>query len=50
MCRVVIETPVKLNKQQKELLEAFQNSLDGGEGKHSPKHSSWLDAVKKFFD
>jgi molecular chaperone DnaJ len=50
MCRVLIETPVNLTKQQKELLEAFQDSLDGGEGKHSPKHSSWLDAVKKFFD
>jgi molecular chaperone DnaJ len=50
MCRVIIETPVKLSKQQKELLQQFQESLEGGAGKHSPKHSSWLDAVKKFFD
>jgi len=47
MCRVTIETPVKLSKKQKELLQAFDGTLNG---KHSPKHTSWLDGVKKFFD
>ena len=49
MCRVVIETPVKLSKTQKELLKQFDETMKGSH-KHSPKHSSWLDAVKKFFD
>lgn len=50
MCRVIIETPVKLSKKQKEMLQEFDESLKGSHSKHSPKHSSWLDAVKKFFD
>jgi molecular chaperone DnaJ len=49
LCRVIVETPVKLSKQQKELLQQFQDSLDGSK-KHSPKHSSWLDGVKRFFE
>jgi len=51
MCRVIIETPVKLSKKQKELLQQFDDTLQGSHhSKHSPKHSSWLDGVKKFFD
>jgi molecular chaperone DnaJ len=50
MCRVIIETPVKLSKKQKELLQEFEATLKGSSGKHSPKHTSWLDAVKQFFD
>jgi len=50
LCRVTIETPVHLSKKQKELLQAFDDSMrDGGE-KHSPKASSWLDGVKRFFE
>lgn len=45
LCRVIIETPVKLSKKQKSLLTEFAETL---EGKHSPRHSSWLDAVKRF--
>jgi molecular chaperone DnaJ len=48
LCRVVVETPVKLNSQQKDLLRQFDDSLKGN-GKHSPQHHSWLDSVKKFF-
>ena len=50
MCRVIIETPIKLSKKQKELLQEFEETLAGSHSKHSPKTSSWLDAVKKFFD
>ena len=51
MCRVIIETPVKLSKKQKALLQEFDDTLQGSHhSKHSPKHSSWLDGVKKFFD
>ena len=50
MCRVIVETPVKLSKKQKELLEQFDETLAGSHSKHSPRTSSWLDAVKDFFD
>lgn len=48
ICRVVIETPVKLNREQKDLLRQFQAATDGA--KNSPKKSSWLDSVKSFID
>jgi len=50
LCRVIVETPVKLNKQQKENLEAFRSSLHEGGKRHSPKASSWMDGVKNFFE
>ena len=50
MCRVVIETPVNLSKKQIELLEAFDKSLNEDKVNHSPRTSSWLDGVKKFFE
>jgi molecular chaperone DnaJ len=49
LCKIMVETPVNLSARQKELLQEFENSLKGN-GKHSPRHSSWLDGVKKFFD
>ena len=49
MCHVVIETPVKLDKKQKELLQAFQKSLGDGD-KHRPKSSSFFDKVRRFFE
>lgn len=48
LCRVVVETPVHLSAEQKALLEAFRDSLQGG--RHSPRESSWFDAAKKFFE
>jgi molecular chaperone DnaJ len=48
LCRVVVETPVKLSSEQKDLLRQLEASLQGN-GKHSPQHVSWLDGVKKFF-
>ena len=50
MCRVTLETPVNLTKQQKELLEEFDKSLKEDKKNHSPKASSWLSGVKKFFE
>src|SRR5579885_94815 len=48
--RVTVETPVNLNRQQKELLQQFGRSLEGTDGRHSPKTSSWLDGVRNFFE
>jgi molecular chaperone DnaJ len=51
LCRVVVETPVNLTKRQKELLEEFQKTLDGGDGnQHGPRKTSWFEGVKSFFD
>jgi molecular chaperone DnaJ len=47
-CRVVVETPVSLRAEQKELLRKFQASLDD-EGSHHPKEQTFFDGVKKFF-
>ncbi|MFT5770009.1 MAG: molecular chaperone DnaJ, partial [Lysobacterales bacterium] len=50
MCRVVVETPVRLSKAQKELLEQFDESHLADNIQHNPRSSSWLDGVKEFFD
>lgn len=51
LCRVVLETPVNLNKRQKELLRELQSSIEGSSDKgHSPRRSSWFEGVKNFFD
>ncbi len=50
LCRVAVETPVKLSDHQKDLLQQFKASLNEGGKKHSPKEASWFDGVKSFFD
>ena len=51
LCRVVVETPVKLTKRQKELLAEFESTFEGADAQaHSPRASSWLDGVKSFFE
>lgn len=50
LCRVTVETPVKLNAEQKGLLRQFKETLEAGGGHHSPKESSWFEGVKDFFD
>ena len=49
-CKVVVETPVNLSSDQKDLLRELEQSLQSGDDKHSPKTHSWLDGVKRFFD
>ncbi len=50
LCRVLVETPVKLTKRQKEILQEFQNIQETEGYKQSPKRSTWFDGVKKFVD
>ncbi len=50
LCRVQVETPVHLTKEQKALVEQLSESLSGGGKHHSPQESSWTDGVKSFFD
>lgn len=51
LCRVVVETPVNLNEQQKNLLHELGNSFHGFRGeKNSPRSKRFFDGVKRFFD
>ena len=50
ICRVVVETPVKLSSKQRKLLEELDESLQAEGDKHSPKSGTWFDGVKRFFD
>jgi len=47
---VVIETPVRLSKEQKSLLKKFQETYESSKTDHNPKSSSWLGGVKDFFE
>jgi molecular chaperone DnaJ len=49
-CRVVVETPVNLTEEQKDLLRSFEASMQDSKRNHSPRESTWLDGVKRFFD
>lgn len=49
LCRVNVETPIKLSNKQKELLREFEKSISK-DGKHSPQNASWLGSVKRFVD
>lgn len=46
---VVVETPVNLSHDQKELLRQFQQSLGERPDHHSPKEGGWQQKLKNFF-
>ncbi len=48
MCRVIVETPVKLSSKQRELLRDFDATC--GDKKHKPKSDGFLKNIKSFFD
>jgi molecular chaperone DnaJ len=48
--KVLVETPVNLTSEQKDLLDKFEESIQEGGEKHSPRAGGWLDTVKRFFD
>ena len=48
--KIKIETPVNLNRKQKDLLMEFDRlTLEGGE-RHRPRENSWSDRLKSFFE
>jgi len=50
-CRVVVETPVNLTVQQRELLQQFEATFSGeGARRHSPRSSTFIDGVKSFWE
>lgn len=48
LCKVVVETPVKLTKEQKALFERLEIALGDSES-HTPKKSQWFEQLKHFF-
>jgi molecular chaperone DnaJ len=51
LCRVVVETPVKLTAEQRRLLEEFEATFVGEDARrHSPRSSTFLDGVKAFWE
>lgn len=50
-CRVVVETPVNLTSQQRDLLKQFEETFLGeGARRHSPRSSTFIDGVKSFWE
>ncbi|HEX5637800.1 MAG TPA: molecular chaperone DnaJ, partial [Gammaproteobacteria bacterium] len=50
ICKVIVETPVKLTAKQKELLRELESSMSADGNTHNPQNRTWVDGVKKFFD
>ncbi|HVY82739.1 MAG TPA: molecular chaperone DnaJ [Steroidobacteraceae bacterium] len=48
-CRVVVETPVSLTAEQKELVRKLEESLRGDAGQHAPREKGFFEGVKRFF-
>ncbi len=50
-CRVVVETPVNLTSQQRDLLQQFEATFVGDSAhRHSPRSSTFIDGVKSFWE
>ncbi len=49
LCHVVVETPIDLTEQQKEVLQQFDTLSKEDSSRHHPRAKSWMDKVKEFF-
>ncbi|MGH8284328.1 MAG: molecular chaperone DnaJ [Steroidobacteraceae bacterium] len=48
-CRVVVETPVKLSAEQRELVRKLEESLKRDGTSHTPREKGFFEGVKRFF-
>ena len=48
-CRVVVETPVHLSAEQRELIRSLEKSLQAHPDRHAPREKGFLEGVKRFF-
>ena len=48
-CRVVVETPVNLSGEQRDLLRKFDESLRSDGRGHTPREQGFFEGVKRFF-
>lgn len=50
LCRVTVETPVKLSGEQKTQLKKFADMLKEDGKDHAPQAKRWFESVKRFFN
>ena len=48
-CKIVVETPVNLSSEQKEILRKFDELLAKDRKKHSPIAKGWFESIRDFF-
>ncbi len=48
-CKVMVETPVNLSGEQKDLLRRFEESLKTDYRRHAPREEGFIEGVKRFF-
>jgi molecular chaperone DnaJ len=48
-CRVVIETPVNLSAEQRDLIRKLEETLKGDRSRHAPREKGFFEGVKRFF-
>lgn len=48
-CRVVVETPVHLSPEQRELVRKLEQSLQQDPHRHAPREKGFFEGVKRFF-
>jgi molecular chaperone DnaJ len=48
-CKVMVETPVNLTGEQKDLLRRFDESLKSDGRSHAPREEGFFEGVKRFF-
>ena len=48
-CRVVVETPVHLSAEQRELIRRLDESLKVQAAHHAPREKGFLEGVRRFF-
>jgi molecular chaperone DnaJ len=48
-CRVVVETPVALSAEQRDLIRKLEESLKGDVNRHAPRERGFFEGVKRFF-
>ena len=51
LCTVVVETPVRLTREQRDMLERFESTFADAEDakKHSPRNSGFVEGVRQFW-
>lgn len=49
ICKIIVETPISLNEEQKELLRKLEQSFED-QTNQRPKSAGFFEGVKKFFD
>jgi molecular chaperone DnaJ len=48
-CRVVIETPVHLSSEQRDLIRKLEETLKQDSNRHAPRENGFFEGVKRFF-